>query len=413
MTAEIIAVGTEILLGDIVDTNAAELGKAFSRYGFAHHHRQSVGDNLDRLTRALRLALSRSDVVFTIGGLGPTEDDLTRDGIAAALGVPLILDEQVEAHIRSLFEKRGYPYTDSQSRQAMKPAGAEVVPNPRGTAPGLICRIPGKTVVAMPGPRNEFVPMLNEGLKGFFEKMSSGEIIHSRTLKFVGIGESMLEEQLRDLMQDSNPTVAPYAKTGEVHIRVTARAATVEDAEAIIEPAAQAIAQRAGRYLYGQDEETLAHAALRLLAGRGATLATVESCTGGGLGEFLTSVPGSSESYLGGFVTYSNAQKTAMVGVPASLLEIHGAVSEECAKAMAEGGRDRTGADYCLSITGVAGPGGGTDEKPVGLVFVACAGPEGTKVVRSQWMGTREAVRERAQKTALMLLRLMILKLDD
>jgi nicotinamide-nucleotide amidase len=223
----------------------------------------------------------------------------------------------------------------------------------------------------------------------------------------------MLEEQLRDLMHDANPTVAPYAKTGEVHLRITARARSVEEAEALIEPCAQAITGRVGRHLYGQDDEDLAAACLRLLRGRGAALATVESCTGGGLGEFLTSVPGSSESYVGGFITYSNEQKTAMVGVPRELLEEFGEVSAECALAMARGGRNKTGADYCLSITGVAGPGGGTEEKPVGLVYVACAQDGEARVVRSQWMGTREAVRERAQKSALNLLRLMILKLED
>jgi nicotinamide-nucleotide amidase len=412
MTAEIVSVGTELLLGDIVDTNAAELGKAFAQHGLAHHHRQTVGDNQDRLTACLKLALSRSDVVFTIGGLGPTEDDMTRDGIAAALGVPLIPDEEVEEHLRALFAKRSANWTGSQNRQAMKPAGAEIVPNPNGTAPGLICRSMGKIVVALPGPRNEFVPMITEGLAPLWRQIGSGEVIHSRTLRFIGIGESVVAETLADLMEGTNPTAAPYAKTAEVHVRITAKAPDVEAAEVLLAPMEAEMRSRLGRYIYGTDEETIASSCLSLLRASGATLGVVESCTGGGLGRFLTETPGSSDVFQGGVITYSNALKTRLVGVSEDTLAAYGAVSPQTAREMAAGGREALGVDYCLSVTGIAGPDGGTDEKPVGLVFVACAGPDGVTGLKTQWIGTREAIRERAQKTALNLLRRVILRLE-
>lgn len=405
MRAEIVAVGTEILLGDIVDTNSAELGKAFARHGISHMQRQSVGDNLTRLTEALNLALSRADLVFTIGGLGPTVDDMTRDGIAAALEQPLIEDSEVRQHLIQLFEKRRLNWTKSQLRQAMRPSEAEVVPNPNGTAPGLICRSRKGIIVAMPGPKNEFVPMLEGPIERLLAELGDGTTIHSKTIKVAGIGEAALEQQLLDLMESANPTLAPYAKTSEVHLRVTASAQTEAEAESLMAPVIAQVQERVGRFVYGFNEETLASAVIRDLAARGETLAVAESCTGGGLGAMLTTIAGSSDVFLGGVISYSNEAKARELGVPTELLNEYGAVSEEVARAMAEGLREKWGVTHTLSITGVAGPGGGTEEKPVGLVYVAHAGPTGTRVTRSQFPGLRSAVRERAAKSALILLR--------
>lgn len=405
MRAEIVAVGTEILLGDIVDSNSAELGRALARHGISHMNRQTVGDNLERLTEALNLALSRADLVFTIGGLGPTYDDMTRDGISAALGRPLVEDEAAREHLIRIFERRRLNWTESQFRQAMKPEGAETVSNPNGTAPGLICRTEKGIVVAMPGPKNEFVPMLEGPIKALLTELSDGTTIHSRTIKVAGIGEAALEQKLLDLMESDQPTLAPYAKTSEVHLRLTAKAASAAEADGIMAPVLAEILKRVGENVYGFDEETLPSSIIRDLAARRESLAVAESCTGGMLGQMLTSVPGSSEFFMGGVISYSNAAKMRELGVPAALLEAHGAVSEECARAMAEGLRARWGVDHALSVTGIAGPGGGTETKPVGLAYVAHAGPQGTRVTHAVWAGERDAVRTRAAKSALILLR--------
>lgn len=405
MTAEIISVGTELLLGDIVDTNAQALGKAFARHGIGHRHRQTVGDNLDRLADALRLALSRCDLVVTIGGLGPTEDDLTRDGIALALEDELVMDQEIGDRLQAAFRARNLPWLDSQLRQAMRPSCGEAIANPNGTAPGLVCRKNGKTVVAMPGPRNEFLPMLDGPVAGILAELGGGSLILSRTLRASGIGESMLEERLRPLMKSENPTLAPYAKTGEVHLRLTVQAGSSEAAKAMLDEAEAQVRSELGSLIYGVGDETLALAVIRELTERGKTLAVAESCTGGGLGAFLTSVPGSSSAFLGGVISYANEAKTALLGVSPATLSEHGAVSEQCACEMAEGARQRLGSDFALSITGVAGPDGGTSEKPVGLVYIGLASAAGVKAVKNQFVGGREAVRERSRMAALTLLR--------
>lgn len=410
MTAEIVSVGTELLLGDIVDTNAAELGRALARRGIGHTHRQTVGDNLPRLAEALRLALSRSDLVFTIGGLGPTEDDMTRDGIAEALGVGMEQDAGVLEHLKALLERRGIRWAENQGRQALKPEGAEVVPNPNGTAPGLVCRKGGKVVAAMPGPRNEFVPMLEGPIDALLAELGDGMTIHSRTVKFAGIGESLIEERCRDLMQGGNPTLAPYAKTGEVHLRITARAKSKEEAARLIEPVEQELRSRLGRFVYGVDDATLASSVVQMLRENGQTLAVAESCTGGALGKFLTDAAGSSDAFVGGAIVYSNALKTSLAGVDPGLLEAKGAVSQEVAESLAEGIRKACGADWGIGITGVAGPGGGTPDKPVGLVYVAAAGPSGVRCLKNDFLGRRDAVRERAVMASLVLLRSELLK---
>ncbi|MCO5296454.1 MAG: competence/damage-inducible protein A [Fimbriimonadaceae bacterium] len=406
MTAEIVSVGTELLMGQIADTNAQALGRMLPELGISHHFRQTVGDNLGRLTEALRLALGRSDIVFTIGGLGPTEDDLTRDGIAAALGVELVHDPEIEAGIRKIFEDRRLKWTESQRRQAMRPACAEALANPNGTAPGLFCRLGGKIVVAMPGPKGEFGPMLAL----VRDRLGTGDsVIHSRILRVAGMGESAVEDRIRAELASANPSVAPYAKPGEVHLRLTARAASTAEADAMLDPLEERIRGLLGDAVFGVDDQTLESVVLAMLREAGQTLAVAESCTGGGLGARLTSVPGASDVFLGGVITYANEAKARLLDVPLPVLEGAGAVSEECAEAMAAGARGSLGADWAVSITGIAGPDGGTEAKPVGTVWIAIAGPGRTKAHEFQFRGTREDIRGRSSQMALTLLRRALL----
>ena len=405
MTAEILSIGTELLLGDIVDTNAQALGKAFAKAGISHKHRQTVGDNLERMVEAINLAFTRADIVVTIGGLGPTDDDLTRTALSQALDSPLVVDEDVLVRLKQLFEKRGLKWNDLQLRQAMRLECGSPISNPNGTAPGLVCRKDGKVAIAMPGPRNEFVPMLEGPVMDILVEAGGGNVIHSKTLKIVGLGESLVQEKLKDLMDQENPSSAVYAKTFEVHLRITARATTVAEAESQIAKVEEEVRRRIGSHVYGTDEESLAGSVIKLLRNEGASLSVVESCTGGGVGEAITAVSGSSDVFLGGFITYSNDLKVKLADVSEETLRTHGAVSEECAREMAEGGRATLGSTYTLSITGIAGPNSDSTSKPVGLVYVALAGPKGTEVVKNQFIGTREAVRERSCVVALSLLR--------
>ncbi len=409
MQAEIVSVGTEILLGQITDTNAAALGRTLAEYGIRHRWRQTVGDNLDRLTEALQLALSRSDIVFTIGGLGPTEDDLTRDGIARALGVSLIHDEDIERHLRQFFAERNREYLASQNRQASRPEGSEVIKNPNGTAPGLWCARDGKIIVAMPGPRGEFVPMLKGPVSERLAAVAGSEVIQSTVVKVAGMGESQVEEEIRPLLKSDNPTIAPYAKTGEVHLRITASAASREEAQSLIDPVVAEIEGILGAFVYGRDDEGLADSVVALLQQRHLMLAVAESCTGGGLGAMITAVSGASEVFHGGIISYSNDVKMKLLGVWPETLEHRGAVSEECAREMALGAAKATGADCALSITGIAGPGGGSKEKPVGLVYIGCTVQGRVEVEKNLFIGTRETIRDRSAINALVLLRRMLM----
>lgn len=395
------SVGTELLLGQIVDSNAAILGELFAELGIRHVRRQTVGDNVERLVEALRLALSRAEIVITIGGLGPTQDDITRDGIAAVLDSPLIVDPAEEANLRDLFETMKRAWVPSQIRQAMRPECAAFIPNPFGTAPGLDCRKDGKVILAMPGPRNEFLPMARGVVHETLMGLGFQGVIHSRTLRVAGIGEAAAEQLLGDLIRTENPTIAPYAKTAEVHFRVTARAATKAEAEALIVPYLEQVRKVLGPCVYGEDDESLESVVLRLMRQRGMKLAVAESCTGGGLGARVTSVSGASDVFLGGVISYDNAVKTQLLRVPEALLQEHGAVSEQCAAAMADGVCKLLGADVGVSITGVAGPLGGTPEKPVGMVFVGISGSRGTSVHELKLRGSREDIRVRASQAAL------------
>lgn len=388
--AEIVAVGTELLLGQIVDSNSALLGEIFPEYGVRHYHRQTVGDNLGRLTEALQLALSRSDIVITIGGLGPTEDDLTREGIAAACGLTLRRDLKAEKLLREMFKRRGLPWVSSIARQADLPAGAVAIDNPNGTAPGVLLRHGSKVVVALPGPPNEFRPMVEATLRPLLKELAASSALNIKILKVVGMGESWIEERLLDLMRSDDPTVAPYAKTGEVHLRLAS-----SRGEDLLEPLEQEIRARLGKHVYGVNEDTMASVIVHRLRARRETLAFAESCTGGLLGGAMTDIPGASDVFWGGWITYANAAKHQQLGVANETLEQEGAVSEATARAMADGARSNAATDWAISVTGIAGPGGGTPERPVGLVYFGIAGPRGIQVNELRLRGARATIRER------------------
>ncbi len=410
MRAEIVSVGTELLLGQIVDTNAAYMAKMLSYMGIAVYRRTTVGDNMERLVDALSAALQQNDLVITIGGLGPTMDDITRDGLAAAFHDTLVQDEEIAENLRRFFAERGAVMTQSNLRQALVPTHGRALPNPNGTAPGLLFEKDGKIGIALPGPPNEFIPMTDNCVAPYLrEKTGNSGTIRSRVLRVIGIGESMAEERVRDLMLSANPTVAPYAKVGEVHLRVTARAETPEEAEKMVEERAALVCERLGNAVYAHDDVTLEQAVAALLKQKQRTVAVVESCTGGMLAQRITDVPGSSALFLGGIVAYSNQAKTDFADVPAALLQEHGAVSRETAAAMAQGARLRFSADYGIGITGIAGPDGGTAEKPVGLVYIALADSSSCRVEKGLFTGSRSVVRTRSVLTALNMIRQSLL----
>jgi nicotinamide-nucleotide amidase len=410
MRAEVVSVGTELLLGQIVDTDAARISRALADLGIAVYRRLTVGDNHDRLLAALNEALAENDLVITIGGLGPTMDDITRDVLAEAMGDTLRHDEAIAHRLAAFFRSRNVPLLESNLKQAMVPTNGRAIPNPNGTAPGLLFEKDGKIAIALPGPPNEFNPMVENEVVPYLRTKTGGVTIQSRVLRICHMGESMVEDKVKDLMTGDNPTVAPYAKTGEVHLRITARADSVDEAERLIAPVVERLKERLGDHVYALDDESLEHAVVRLLSERGLTIATAESCTGGLLSARLTEVPGSSRVFLGGAVTYSNEAKSDLVAVPAELIVGHGAVSPEVAEAMARGAKERFNADYGVGITGIAGPDGGTAEKPVGLVYIALAGVDGVRVEKNRFLGNRQDVRYRSAQVALVMLRDGVLK---
>jgi len=405
MTAEIVSVGTELLLGQILDTHAPLMARILADCGISCTHRQTVGDNMDRLVAVLQEALGRADMVIAIGGLGPTQDDITRDGIAKALGDDLEIDAATDAKLRAFFAQRKLPWVESNMRQAQRPTSARLIDNPNGTAPGLLCEKNGKVVIALPGPRNEFNPMAEGPVREYLEGVQGEFVIHSRTLRICGIGESAAEEMIKDLMQGGNPTVAPYAHPAEVHLRVTASARTREEADRVIDPMEAAIRERLGHAVYGVNETTLEQAVLAQLKSRDENVAVAESITGGWLGMRFTSVPGSGDSFVGGVITYTPEIKEKLLGVPKELLETVGPVSEECARAMAAGVRERLGTTYGISLTGNAGPTSDVDGKPVGLVYIGLASPDGVTVEDIRFRGLREDIRQRSTQWALIALR--------
>lgn len=371
MNAEILTVGTELLLGDILNSNSQFLSRELAAYGIDTLYQSTVGDNAERLKSALETALSRCDMVILTGGLGPTEDDLTRETVAAYFSLPLELHEDTEARVQEYFRNTGREYSENNQKQAMLPKDCVVFPNDHGTAPGCAIQQDGKTAVLLPGPPRELVPMFTEYVAPYLSHLSGGTI-HSHTVGVFGMAESTVDERLQDLMKGENPTVAPYAKDGELVLRVTAKAETVEEADALCAPVIDEIRERLGVCVYGVDSGSLQKTVVSMLKEKQLKIATAESCTAGMLSGRLTQVPGVSEVFECGVAAYSKEIKHQVLGVPEDVLEEHGAVSPETAAAMAVGARKVGDADIGIGITGVAGP-DPSEEKAVGTVYVALA----------------------------------------
>ncbi len=416
-SAEIICIGTELLLGDIVNGNAQYIAQQLASLGISHHYQTVVGDNPSRIQRAVVIACERARLLIFTGGLGPTPDDLTIATLADFFDTPLSERSEVVADLKAKFASRGRELNDVSRRQAKLPEGADVLPNSVGTAPGVIWEPrKGLLVMTFPGVPREMKSMWQETARPYLQANGWADgVIHSRILKFWGIGEETLATKVRSLLDLENPTVAPYAGEGEVRLRISARAESVEAANKLIDPVAQKILQLSSSYCYGQDNDTLAKVVGQLLQAQSLTLSVAESCTGGGLGQSLTATPGSSAYFWGGVISYDNRVKQGLLGVDEGVLTSCGAVSEEVAAAMAEGVRDRIGTDWGLSITGVAGPGGGSDEKPVGLVYIGLASAAGT-LTQKHLFGTdlsRDQIRQRSGLSALNHLRLQLTSAKD
>ena len=411
MTVEIIAVGTEILLGNIVNTNAAYLAEKCASLGLSCYHQDVVGDNEERLADTLKLALSRADIILLSGGLGPTQDDLTKEVAAKVCGRQLYLHEPSKEAIRQFFAQRNLEITENNWKQAMVPEGCIVVENPGGTAPGIIIKENGKHVVLMPGPPGELIPMFEHSIMPYLAGLQSG-VIYSQTVKICGVGESKAESMVEDLVEaQKNPTIATYAKIGEVHLRVTATAADEKEAEKLVKPVVKELKGRFGNHVYTTDNEvTLEKAVVDLLTANKLTACTVESCTGGMLSARLINVPGVSEVFKSGYVTYSNKSKRRLLGIKKNILMKHGAVSEQIAREMAKSAASLAKTDVSVSTTGIAGPDGGTEEKPVGLVYIACNVCGRVTVRECHFHGGREKIRESTVAAALSLMRECILQ---
>ena len=392
-TVEILSVGTELLLGNIANTDAQMLSQGLSELGLNVYWHTVVGDNPRRARDAVALAKERADIIITTGGLGPTCDDLTKNVLAEAFGKKLVFDEGSAQRIRAFFQRTGRPMTDNNLQQAYLPEGCTILENDWGTAPGCAFEEEGVHVIMLPGPPSECRPMFQYRARPYLLSLSEGVIV-SHTIKLFGIGESAMEIQLRDQMNAmTNPTLAPYAKEGECELRVTAKAGSDEEAQTLLRPTVEQVKKLFGDKVYGVDVPSLEYVVLEGLKEKGLTLGAAESCTGGLIAKRLTDVPGASQAFKGGIVSYANGVKENVLGVPRALLEEHGAVSAEVAAAMAEGARRVLGCDVALSSTGVAGPEKDDRDNEVGTMFVAIAAPEGTHV-RALRLGARP-MRER------------------
>lgn len=406
MTAEIICVGTEILLGNIVNTNAAYLAEKCAFLGISNYYQVVVGDNEERLLEAINTAKKRADVIFLVGGLGPTEDDLTKETAAKAFNVNLVEDEKAKENIITILTKRGRDITNNNFKQALVPEGSTVLYNENGTAPGIIMEAEGKVTVMLPGPPNEFIPMVESQVEPYFMSKEDGDTFYSRVVKIIGVGESAVAEQISFLTSMTNPTVATYAKTGEVHVRVTALAKSDQEAKNLVKPVVEKLKDMYGANVYTTYEtETLEESVVHLLARKGYTITTAESCTGGLLSGTIVNAAGASEVFNGGFVTYSNKFKKNFIGVKKTTLEKYGAVSEKVAKEMARGAQKEAKADVAISTTGIAGPDGGSPEKPVGLVYIGCAVKDKVYVEKYNFSGNRAKVRQNTVAAALSMVR--------
>lgn len=412
-SAEIICVGTELLLGDILNTNAQYLAQQLANLGIAHHYQTVVGDNPLRLARAIAIACERARLIIFTGGLGPTPDDITTATIADFFGVPLVENTEVLADITAKFARRNRAMTANNRKQAFLPQGVNVLPNPQGTAPGLLWQPrPGLHLMTFPGVPRELYTMWQTTAIPYLTTQGWGQgVIHSRTLKFWGTSESGLAAKVENFLKMENPTVAPYANDGVIKLRISAKADSRSAAQQLIEPVAEQIRQIGGIDCFGEDEDTLGDAVGRLLLARQATLAVAESCTGGGLGAMITSVAGSSTYFMGGVIAYDNRVKEQLLGVSAQALAKQGAVSGLVAEQMAAGVRKTLATDWGVSITGIAGPGGGSPDKPVGLVYIGISHSEETRHLECRFgqQKDRDWIRLMSRNTALDVLRRILL----
>lgn len=412
MTVELISVGTEILLGNIVNTNASYLAEKCAGLGMSNYYQISVGDNEERLSEVLKTALSRSDVVILTGGLGPTEDDLTKEVTAKVLNRRLVEDANTKNRLEEYFNDRDKKdITENNWKQTFVIEDCLVLDNSNGTAPGIISKTEeGKSVILLPGPPGEMIPMF-EGAVIPYLKGLSRNVLYSRMVKICGIGESKAETMIKDLIDSqTNPTIAPYAKNGEVHLRVTALSATEEEGKSLTAPVVAELKKRFGIHIYTTEEKTTIEEALvELLTKYKLTLSTAESCSGGLLAGRIVNVSGASAVFEEGFITYSNNAKMKYLKVSEETLNNFGAVSKETAEEMAKGAAKASGSQAALSVTGIAGPEGGTDKKPVGLVYIGCFLNGKTEVRECHFKGNRQKVREYTVINALDLLRTMIL----
>ena len=410
MSAEVICIGTELLLGDILNTNCQYLARELAALGIPHYYQTVVGDNISRIHRALETAIARSSILIFTGGLGPTPDDLTTETIADFFKTPLEENSAIIDDISRKFASVGREMTPSNRKQALVPKGAMTLPNPTGTAPGIIWQPKERlTIMTFPGVPSEMYRMWRDTAVPFLKSQGWGKSsIYTEMMRFRGIGESALAEKVVHLFDCDNPTVAPYAGKGEVRLRVAARASSQTEADALIKPVATEIKNIAGLDYFGSNEATLASIVGKLLKDREQTLSVAESCTGGGLGAMLTEVPGSSDYFWGGIISYDNQVKQNLLKVSVRDLEESGAVSSNVAEQMAEGVKKLLQTDWGIGITGIAGPGGGTDIKPVGLVYIGLATPESKTISREYRFGDRrgrELVRHLSSCSALDLLR--------
>lgn len=408
MKAEIIAIGTEILLGEIIDTNSAYIARQLPELGIDLLYKSVVGDNMGRINDVFQRAWGRSDLIITTGGLGPTEDDMTREGICALLNETPTADPDLESRLRAFFSGRGYPMPESNVKQAWLIPSSRALANPRGTAPGWWVERDGRVIVSMPGVPPEMERMWTNEVKPELDRRSDGQVLVTLTMKTVGIGEGTVDEMAKHLYATPGIGIGTYARADGVHLRIGAKGATREEAWKLIRPVEQEMVGIFGSAIWGRDEDTLEGYIADRMHERRTTLATMESVTGGLLANVLTDVPGASEYYQGGLIAYQTQQKID-AGVPVEVIEEFGVVSPETAKAMARAVRERLGADYGIGITGVAGP-EAQDGVPPGTVHIGVATPEGTEHSLSITMNSgRAAVKRRAVTTALLLLRRALL----
>lgn len=411
MKAEIICVGTELLRGNCVNTNATYLARKLEAIGIRTCYQSVVGDDAADLKDAINLALKRSDIIILSGGLGPTQDDITKETVAEVLGLTMNLDEESKARIIAYFEKSGKVMPDNNFKQAMIPEGAKILTNYNGTAPGIAIEHEDKMIILLPGPPHELVAMYESTVRDLLVT-KSGVSFYTTTVKVCDRSESEIADILDDLISAKGPvSVAPYAKTGEVHLVVTASGTDEKEAKKLVKPVVKEIKMRLGNSVYTTHEEvTLEQAVVDLLLANDLTITTVESCTGGLIAGRLINVPGVSEVYKSGEITYSNKAKRRILGVKKSTLDKHGAVSEQVAREMAQGAAFFNRADVAISVSGIAGPDGGTKEKPVGLVYIGCSVCGQVTVKEYHFKGNREKIRNSAVAASLILMRNCILE---